>query len=274
MLPFVAWGVIADFLKNVAITAPRAGRVAGRILGAGPRYHRVCLPVRIADPAVGRARGRVGADAPRVPRADARGARRRVNAASGTRRARPARQGNRVQHLIVVVVVAVAYGVLGGVAAAIAYAPTDAWTVWLASGMVFGALLAVRRVRWGAVLAGGFVGAAAFALWIGTSVVDALGYGVHRGARVGRRRAARVAPGDASAEARQRARPRGAHRRRARCRSRSSARCSPPAGTSRPAAARRTRRSASGCCRTSSARCSSRRSSSRGRSCASGARAA
>jgi integral membrane sensor domain MASE1 len=83
-----------------------------------------------------------------------------------------------VQHLIVAIVVAVAYAALGAVAAAIAYAPTDAWTVWLASGMVFGALLALRRERWGAVLAGGFVGAAAFALWLGTTVVDALGYGV------------------------------------------------------------------------------------------------
>jgi hypothetical protein len=45
----------------------------------------------------------------------------------------------------VVVVVALAYGALSALSALVAYAPTDAWTVWLASGMVFGALLALPR---------------------------------------------------------------------------------------------------------------------------------
>jgi len=43
-------------------------------------------------------------------------------------------QGTFVQHIVVLVVVAVTYGVLALVSAAVAYAPTDAWTVWLASG--------------------------------------------------------------------------------------------------------------------------------------------
>jgi integral membrane sensor domain MASE1 len=83
-----------------------------------------------------------------------------------------------LQHLIVVLVVAVGYLALAGISKVIAYAPTDAWTVWLASGLVLGALLALRRERWAAILAGGFVGAAVFAVTLGTTVVDALGYGV------------------------------------------------------------------------------------------------
>lgn len=75
------------------------------------------------------------------------------------------------------VVVAAAYVALAAISKAVAYAPGDAWTVWLASGMVFGALLAVRRTRWSAVLAGGFLGATAFAFYLGTTVLDALGYG-------------------------------------------------------------------------------------------------
>lgn len=83
-----------------------------------------------------------------------------------------------MRDLIVVVLVAAAYGALGATSAAVAYAPADAWTVWLASGMVFGALLAVQRPRWRAVLAGAFIGATGFALWLGTTLTDALGYGV------------------------------------------------------------------------------------------------
>jgi integral membrane sensor domain MASE1 len=82
-----------------------------------------------------------------------------------------------VQHIIVLVVVAVAYGVLALVSAAVAYAPTDAWTVWLASGAVIGFLLATERTRWSAVLAGGFVGAAGFAHYLGSPLLDAVGYG-------------------------------------------------------------------------------------------------
>ncbi len=82
-----------------------------------------------------------------------------------------------MQHIVVIVIVAVAYAALAAISAAVAYAPADAWTVWLASGAVFGALLASRRERWPAVLGGGFVGAAGFALWLGTSPLDAAGYG-------------------------------------------------------------------------------------------------
>jgi len=82
-----------------------------------------------------------------------------------------------VQHLIVVAVVAVAYLALGEVSRLIAYSPGDAWTVWLSSGIVFGALLAARRERWRDVLAGGFVGAALFAWRLGVGPLDSLGYG-------------------------------------------------------------------------------------------------
>lgn len=83
-----------------------------------------------------------------------------------------------MQQLIVMAVVAAAYVALAAISKVVAYAPADAWTVWLASGIVFGSLLAVRRPRWNAVLAGGFIGATVFALHLGTSVPDALGYGV------------------------------------------------------------------------------------------------
>ena len=83
-----------------------------------------------------------------------------------------------VQQLIVLVVVAVAYYALGEVSRLIAYSPGDAWTVWLASGVAFGALLAAQRERWPAILAGAFIGATAFALRLDLRILDALGYGV------------------------------------------------------------------------------------------------
>ena len=83
-----------------------------------------------------------------------------------------------MQHIILVIIVAAAYGALAAISAAVAYAPGDAWTVWLPSGVVFGLLLALRRPRWVAVLAGGFIGAAGFALYLGSPPLDALGYGV------------------------------------------------------------------------------------------------
>ncbi|MFO1323189.1 MAG: MASE1 domain-containing protein [Burkholderiales bacterium] len=82
-----------------------------------------------------------------------------------------------MQHLIVVVLVVVAYNALAAVSYVVAYSPADAWTVWLASGVVFGTLLVARRASWPAVLAGGFVGAAAFAVYLGSPPLDALGYG-------------------------------------------------------------------------------------------------
>lgn len=83
-----------------------------------------------------------------------------------------------MHNIFVVAFVAVAYLVLAEISKGVAYSPADAWTVWLASGVVLGTLLARPRAEWPAVLAGGFVGAAAFALSIGSGVLDAAGYGV------------------------------------------------------------------------------------------------
>ena len=75
------------------------------------------------------------------------------------------------------IVVAVAYIGLAFVSKAVSYAPGDAWTVWLASGVVFGCLLAGPRARWKGVLGGGFAGAAVFALTLGVDLLEALAYG-------------------------------------------------------------------------------------------------
>ncbi len=82
------------------------------------------------------------------------------------------------KNVVVTVVVTVAYLALAWLSALVAYSPDDAWTVWLASGVVMGLLFALRRERWVAVLAGGFIGATLFSLYLGTSIVVALGYGV------------------------------------------------------------------------------------------------
>jgi integral membrane sensor domain MASE1 len=81
-----------------------------------------------------------------------------------------------VSTLIVIVAVAVAYLALGALSSALAYAPADAWTVWLASGLTLGLLLAAVRSRWVVLLGGAALGAAIFALTIGSNVIDALGY--------------------------------------------------------------------------------------------------
>ena len=78
--------------------------------------------------------------------------------------------------LIAIVAVAVAYLALGELSKALAYAPTDAWTVWLASGLTLGLLLATTRGRWFVMLTGAATGAAIFALTIGSNILDALGY--------------------------------------------------------------------------------------------------
>jgi hypothetical protein len=82
-----------------------------------------------------------------------------------------------VQHIIVIVFVAVAYAALAGISEFVARSPADAWTVWLASGAVLGLLLAVKRSRWAAVLAGGFIGGTGFALHLGSGILEAAGYG-------------------------------------------------------------------------------------------------
>jgi integral membrane sensor domain MASE1 len=90
---------------------------------------------------------------------------------------RTPREKKPVQHLIAAVLVAAAYFALAAVSYAVAYSPADAWTVWLASGVVVGPLLAASRARWPGVLAGGFAGAAAFSLFLGSPPLHALGYG-------------------------------------------------------------------------------------------------
>jgi integral membrane sensor domain MASE1 len=83
-----------------------------------------------------------------------------------------------VRHILVVVFVAIAYLTLAGMSAALAYSPADAWTVWLASGLTLGVLLARPRDGWAAVLAGAFVAATIFALLLGSAPLDAVGYGL------------------------------------------------------------------------------------------------
>ena len=82
-----------------------------------------------------------------------------------------------MQQIFVVLLVAAAYLGLAALSALLAYAPADAWTVWLASGLTLGLLLARPRGRWPAILAGAFVGAAVFAVLLGSNAVDAFGYG-------------------------------------------------------------------------------------------------
>jgi integral membrane sensor domain MASE1 len=81
-----------------------------------------------------------------------------------------------VPTLIAALGVTLAYFALAELSSALAYAPTDAWTVWLASGLTLGLLLATGRARWGAMLAGAALGAAIFALVVGGTFADALGY--------------------------------------------------------------------------------------------------
>ena len=82
-----------------------------------------------------------------------------------------------MQQIVVGVMVATAYIGLAFVSKAVSYAPGDAWTVWLASGIVFGCLLAAPRSRWPGILFGGFAGAVVFALTLELDFVNALGYG-------------------------------------------------------------------------------------------------
>ena len=83
----------------------------------------------------------------------------------------------RLSNVISIISVVVAYLALAALSTALAYAPTDAWTVWLASGLILGLLVAQFHYRWAVPLAGAAVGAAVFALILpGGSVIDALGY--------------------------------------------------------------------------------------------------
>lgn len=79
--------------------------------------------------------------------------------------------------LILIVVVALAYNALAALSSVLAYAPTDAWSVWLASGLTLGLLLVLPRGKWLAVVAGAAVGAAIFSWSIAPgAVMYAIGY--------------------------------------------------------------------------------------------------
>ena len=82
-----------------------------------------------------------------------------------------------MQHLLLAVFVTAAYIALASISAAVAYSSADAWTVWLASGVVFGLLLSLQRARWPAILGGAWVGATAFAVGLGSEPLAAAGYG-------------------------------------------------------------------------------------------------
>jgi integral membrane sensor domain MASE1 len=74
-------------------------------------------------------------------------------------------------------VVVVLYVALGELSRVLTHADSDAWTVWFASGAVFGLLVATRRMRWPAIIGGAFVGAVLFALFVGSHLAEAAGYG-------------------------------------------------------------------------------------------------
>jgi len=82
-----------------------------------------------------------------------------------------------LSNFISIVFVAVGYLAFAALSTALAYAPTDAWTVWLASGWTLGLMLTQLRHRWIIPLAGAAVGAAIFALVLPEGRLgDAIGY--------------------------------------------------------------------------------------------------
>ena len=82
-----------------------------------------------------------------------------------------------MSNLVYIVFVAVGYLAFAALSTALAYAPTDAWTVWLASGWTLGLMIVQLRHRWIIPLAGAAIGAAVFALALpGGNPTDALGY--------------------------------------------------------------------------------------------------
>lgn len=67
---------------------------------------------------------------------------------------------------IKILAIAAVYLLLGGLSAIFAYAETNAWAVWLASGLTLGLLLSRPRSSWGAIVAGAALGAFAFGLFL------------------------------------------------------------------------------------------------------------
>jgi MASE1 len=83
---------------------------------------------------------------------------------------------SRLHKVETIVVVAVAYLVLGMFSAFFAYSDQGAWSVWLNSGLVLGLVLARVRSDWLPVLAGAFLGALIFEPLVGSSLGDSFGY--------------------------------------------------------------------------------------------------
>jgi integral membrane sensor domain MASE1 len=82
-----------------------------------------------------------------------------------------------LSNLVSIVFIAVAYLAFAALSTALAYAPTDAWTVWLASGWTLGLMVTRLRHRWIIPLAGAAIGAAIFALVLPEGRLgDAIGY--------------------------------------------------------------------------------------------------
>jgi len=78
---------------------------------------------------------------------------------------------------IVAIAVTLAYLALASLSSALTMVAADAWTVWLASGLILGLLLTCRRDKWVPILAGAAIGAAAFSFLLGDlSALDAAGY--------------------------------------------------------------------------------------------------
>jgi integral membrane sensor domain MASE1 len=81
-----------------------------------------------------------------------------------------------VRILLGILAVGAAYVALGVVSALFGYADTDAWTVWLASGLTLGLLLSRPRPQWPAIVAGAAIGAMIFGLLTASGVPRALAY--------------------------------------------------------------------------------------------------
>ena len=82
-----------------------------------------------------------------------------------------------MSHALTAVAVAVGYFALGVLSGSLSHVETAAWTVWLASGLVFGLLLACDKRRWPAILVGAFFGAAVFDWSLSRAVGEGIGYG-------------------------------------------------------------------------------------------------